>query len=143
VGYSNVVADGNPGITPVRTFRAYPACGNHLRHSFCGVRRLIPVHSTYRQRCAVQRGAMNMLINVGPSNEPSDIVGLLAACHDRIRFFIDLAVGLATTTGISDDMKRNSRRLTAYPREFPSKPRRQSDRRKFRMSCFCEGLSTN
>jgi len=56
-----------------------------------------------------------MLIKIGPSNEPSDIVGLLGACHDRIRFFIDLAVRLAATTDASDEeIREAATRVTRY-----------------------------
>ena len=36
-----------------------------------------------------------MLINIGPSKEPSDIVDLLLECHERIRLFIGLARRMA------------------------------------------------
>lgn len=44
-----------------------------------------------------------MLIKIGASDESSDIVDLLLACHQRIRFFIDLAIRLAETTDASND----------------------------------------
>jgi iron-sulfur cluster repair protein YtfE (RIC family) len=43
-----------------------------------------------------------MLVNIGPLNEPSDIVDLLTECHERIRKFIGLAVQLAKTEVLSD-----------------------------------------
>jgi hemerythrin-like domain-containing protein len=51
-----------------------------------------------------------MLIKIGSSNEPEreDIVSLLTACHDRIRFFIDLAVRLASATDASPDEIRDA-----------------------------------
>jgi hypothetical protein len=40
-----------------------------------------------------------MLINIGSSAaESGDVVDLLLACHESIRFFIDLAVRIADTT---------------------------------------------
>jgi hemerythrin-like domain-containing protein len=44
-----------------------------------------------------------MLVTIGPSAEPGDVVDLLVACHDRIRFFIDLALRLAAATDVSND----------------------------------------
>ena len=49
-----------------------------------------------------------MLINIGSSNDASDITSLLLACHDRIRFFIDLAVRLADTHDANDDEIRGA-----------------------------------
>jgi iron-sulfur cluster repair protein YtfE (RIC family) len=49
-----------------------------------------------------------MLINIGQSPESSDVVDLLLACHDRIRFFIDLALRLAGASGVSDDEIRDA-----------------------------------
>jgi iron-sulfur cluster repair protein YtfE (RIC family) len=56
-----------------------------------------------------------VLINIGASPEPSDIVGMLAACHDRIRSFIALARRLAETQGVSPEEVRDaSERIVRY-----------------------------
>jgi iron-sulfur cluster repair protein YtfE (RIC family) len=56
-----------------------------------------------------------MLVKIGPSNESSDIVDLLVACHDRIRFFIDLAGRLAETTGASpEEVREAAARVVRY-----------------------------
>lgn len=62
-----------------------------------------------------------MLINIGQSSESSDVVDLLLACHDRIRFFIDLALRIAAASGVSDDEIRDaSARVARYFSEsFP------------------------
>ena len=44
-----------------------------------------------------------MLINIGPSKEPSDIVDLLLECHERIRLFIGLARRMAEAQHASKD----------------------------------------
>jgi hemerythrin-like domain-containing protein len=49
-----------------------------------------------------------MLIKIGPSNEPSDVVDLLMACHDRIRLFVDLARRLADAHDASADEIRDA-----------------------------------
>ncbi len=43
-----------------------------------------------------------MLIQIGPSRGPLDIVDALNECHQRIRAFTDLALRLATRVGTSD-----------------------------------------
>ena len=56
-----------------------------------------------------------MLVKIGHSNESSDIVDLLVACHERIRFFIDLAVRLAQTTGASpEEIREAAARVVRY-----------------------------
>jgi hemerythrin-like domain-containing protein len=56
-----------------------------------------------------------MLIKIGPSNESSDIVELLVACHERIRFFIDLALRLGHTTDASpEDVREAAARVVRY-----------------------------
>ena len=56
-----------------------------------------------------------MLIKIGPSNESSDIVDLLVACHERIRFFIDLALRLGHTTDASpEDVREGAARVVRY-----------------------------
>jgi len=62
-----------------------------------------------------------MLIKIGSETNPSDIVGLLTACHERIRFFIDLAVRLADTTDTPDvDIRDVATRIVRYFSEsFP------------------------
>ena len=56
-----------------------------------------------------------MLIKIGPSNESSDIVDLLVACHERIRFFIDLALRLGHTTDASpEDVREAAARVVRY-----------------------------
>jgi iron-sulfur cluster repair protein YtfE (RIC family) len=56
-----------------------------------------------------------MLVNIGPLNEPSDIVDLLTECHERIRKFIGLAVQLAKTEGLADtDVRDAAARVTRY-----------------------------
>jgi iron-sulfur cluster repair protein YtfE (RIC family) len=56
-----------------------------------------------------------MLVKIGPSNESSDIVDLLVACHDRIRFFIDLAGRLAETTDASpEEVREAAARVVRY-----------------------------
>jgi hemerythrin-like domain-containing protein len=49
-----------------------------------------------------------MLIKIGASDESSDIVDLLLACHQRIRFFIDLAMRLSETTDASNEEIREA-----------------------------------
>jgi hemerythrin-like domain-containing protein len=48
-----------------------------------------------------------VLLNISPSGEPTpdrgDVVDLLTACHQRIRFFIDLAVRLSESGDASND----------------------------------------
>jgi len=56
-----------------------------------------------------------MLVNIGPLNEPSDIVDLLKECHERIRTFIGLAVRLAKAEGIPDtEIRDAAARVTRY-----------------------------
>ena len=56
-----------------------------------------------------------MLVNIGPSAEPSNVVDLLIACHDRIRFFLDLAQKLSDVTDTSDhDIQDASARIVRY-----------------------------
>lgn len=56
-----------------------------------------------------------MLVQIGHSGESSDIVDLLLACHERIRFFIDLAVRLAETTGVSlQEIREAAARVVRY-----------------------------
>jgi iron-sulfur cluster repair protein YtfE (RIC family) len=56
-----------------------------------------------------------MLVNIGPLNEPSDIVDLLIECHERIRKFIGLAVQLAKTEELADtDVRDAAARVTRY-----------------------------
>ena len=56
-----------------------------------------------------------MLIKIGSSNESSDIVDLLVACHDRIRFFIDLAGRLAENTDASsEEVREAAARVVRY-----------------------------
>jgi iron-sulfur cluster repair protein YtfE (RIC family) len=50
----------------------------------------------------------DMLVKIGPLDEPSDIVDLLKECHERIRTNINLAGRLATTEGISDTEVRDA-----------------------------------
>jgi hemerythrin-like domain-containing protein len=49
-----------------------------------------------------------MLVTIGPSAEPGDVVDLLVACHDRIRFFIDLALRLSAAIDASNDEIRDA-----------------------------------
>jgi hemerythrin-like domain-containing protein len=49
-----------------------------------------------------------MLIKIGSVDEPSDIVDLLIACHERIRFFVDLARRLAAARDLSRDEITNA-----------------------------------
>ena len=45
-----------------------------------------------------------MLIKIGSSvGETGDVVDLLLACHERIRFFIDIAIRIADTTDASNE----------------------------------------
>jgi len=56
-----------------------------------------------------------MLVNIGPPQEPSDIVDQLKECHDRIRTFISLAARLASTDVISDiEVREAAARVTRY-----------------------------
>src|SRR5215471_4934129 len=56
-----------------------------------------------------------MLIQIGPSKEPSDVVDLLLECHERIRSFAGLACRLADTREASHDEIRNAAtRITRY-----------------------------
>jgi iron-sulfur cluster repair protein YtfE (RIC family) len=56
-----------------------------------------------------------MLVKIGPLEEPSDIVDLLKECHERIRTFIGLAGRLAKTEGISDtEVCDAAARVTRY-----------------------------
>jgi iron-sulfur cluster repair protein YtfE (RIC family) len=58
---------------------------------------------------------VQVLVNIGPAAEPSDVVELLAACHDRIRFFLDLAQRLSDVTDTSDrDIQDASGRIVRY-----------------------------
>jgi iron-sulfur cluster repair protein YtfE (RIC family) len=57
----------------------------------------------------------SMLIQIGSSKEPSDIVDLLIECHQRIRSFIGLAARLADADGNSLEEVRNAaKRVTRY-----------------------------
>jgi iron-sulfur cluster repair protein YtfE (RIC family) len=56
-----------------------------------------------------------MLIQIGSSKEPSDIVDLLLECHQRIRHFLSLAYRLAQTHGaLHDEISDASARITRY-----------------------------
>jgi iron-sulfur cluster repair protein YtfE (RIC family) len=56
-----------------------------------------------------------MLIQIGSSREPSDIVDLLLECHQRIRHFLSLAYRLAQTHGaLRDEISDASARITRY-----------------------------
>ena len=56
-----------------------------------------------------------MLIQIGSSKEPSDIVDLLMECHQRIRSFIGLASRLADVEGNSPEEVRDAaKRVTRY-----------------------------
>jgi iron-sulfur cluster repair protein YtfE (RIC family) len=58
---------------------------------------------------------IGVLIKIGSSNESSDIVDLLVACHERIRFFIDLAERLAQTTDASlEEVREAAARVVRY-----------------------------
>jgi iron-sulfur cluster repair protein YtfE (RIC family) len=57
----------------------------------------------------------NMLIQIGPSREPSDIVDLLLECHERIRTFLSLANRLAHAHAASrDEISDAATRITRY-----------------------------
>ena len=50
-----------------------------------------------------------MLINIGfPAAETGDVVDLLLACHERIRFFIDLAIRIGDTADASNEEIRDA-----------------------------------
>jgi len=56
-----------------------------------------------------------MLIKIGPSKEPSDIVDLMLECHDRIRSFVSLACRLAGANELSPDGIRDAAaRISRY-----------------------------
>jgi len=56
-----------------------------------------------------------MLIQIGPSKEPSDVVDLLLECHERIRSFAGLACRLADTREAShDEIRDAAARVTRY-----------------------------
>src|SRR5262245_4918223 len=56
-----------------------------------------------------------MLIQIGSSKEPSDIVDLLLECHQRIRHFLSLGYRLAQTHGaLHDEIIDASARITRY-----------------------------
>jgi iron-sulfur cluster repair protein YtfE (RIC family) len=56
-----------------------------------------------------------MMINIGSSDESSDLVGLLMACHERIRLFIDLAQRLAEAQNVSrEEVKEAATRVLRY-----------------------------
>src|ERR1051326_5002660 len=57
----------------------------------------------------------DMLVKIGPLDEPSDIVDLLKECHERIRTFINLAGRLAKAEEISDtDVRDGAGRVARY-----------------------------
>src|SRR5437762_12814931 len=56
-----------------------------------------------------------MLIKIGSAEEPSDIVDLLIACHERIRFFVDLARRLADAHDLpADEIRDAAMRVVRY-----------------------------
>jgi iron-sulfur cluster repair protein YtfE (RIC family) len=56
-----------------------------------------------------------MLIQIGPSRDPSDIVDLLLECHERIRSFLSLANRLALARAASrDEISDAAARITRY-----------------------------
>ena len=56
-----------------------------------------------------------MLIKIGSSQESSDIVGLLLACHERIRFFINLACRLGEAHDTpADEIQDAATRVIRY-----------------------------
>ena len=56
-----------------------------------------------------------MLIEIGSTEESSDVVDLLLACHQRIRFFIDLALQLShAMTASPDEVRGASARVLRY-----------------------------
>ncbi len=56
-----------------------------------------------------------MLVNIGSSKESSDVVGLLLACHERIRFFVDLARRLAEAQDASlEEVRAAAARVVRY-----------------------------
>jgi hypothetical protein len=57
-----------------------------------------------------------MLIKIGSSvAETGDVVDLLLACHERIRFFIDLAIRIADTTDASnEEIREAAARVVRY-----------------------------
>lgn len=56
-----------------------------------------------------------MLIKIGSSDEASDVVDLLLACHQRIRFFIDLAVRLSEATDAPpEEIREAAARVVRY-----------------------------
>jgi len=62
-----------------------------------------------------KRKEIAMLVKIGPPNESADIVDLLVACHDRIRFFIDLAERLAEITDASpQEIREAAARVVRY-----------------------------
>jgi iron-sulfur cluster repair protein YtfE (RIC family) len=59
-----------------------------------------------------------MLIKIGPTEEPTDIVDLLVECHGRIRSFIGLAQRLATAQEVTPEEVRDAAaRVVRYFRE--------------------------
>ena len=56
-----------------------------------------------------------MLVQIGSSKEPSDIVDLLLECHHRIRSFISLASRLAAVENNSlEEIEDAAKRVTRY-----------------------------
>jgi hypothetical protein len=56
-----------------------------------------------------------MQIQIGSAEESSDLVGLLLACHRRIRFFVDLALRLAGTEDASpNEIQDAAARIVRY-----------------------------
>jgi len=49
-----------------------------------------------------------VLINIGPSKEPSDIVDMLLECHERIRLFVGLARQLAEIQDAPEEQVRDA-----------------------------------
>jgi iron-sulfur cluster repair protein YtfE (RIC family) len=56
-----------------------------------------------------------MLVNIGPTREPSDIVDLLLECHERIRSFVGIAHRLAEAgDALPEDVRDAAKRVTRY-----------------------------
>src|SRR5262245_38800512 len=56
-----------------------------------------------------------MQIQIGYAEESTDLVGLLRACHRRVRFFIDLALRLAGTEDASpNEIQDAATRIVRY-----------------------------